>query len=346
MMVNPAVALALVLRSRPSTPAIEEARRISLARQATGQVPTTPRPLRRELSETDLQDARNERGNRRPDTRPSAPPSGSRQPTQVLVFPRRSGAVAARADAGTTERTVAEHRRAEVGHAPERSTASRQRLAIARAAETGDPATVRRRQSAVTSTGQRPDVTSRGVTRREVQESTRAATTGTANPSRAEASKISARSLPTSGGAALNVSPALELADVVPLERPASAVLERGRLAPVPEQTSRSTAAITGTIVGAVLLLVAFSSVGLHGKLAKNQIVLDKIRSEISVAERANQRLRVEVAELQAPQRIVAEAERMGMAPSSEVEFLDASMALVATGGAAPTIPPSESTNR
>ena len=116
----------------------------------------------------------------------------------------------------------------------------------------------------------------------------------------------------------------------------------RARLSAVPVPTgrrNRSGAAITGTVAGAVLLVVAFSSVGLHGNLAKNQLVLDQLRSDISVEEQSNQRLRVEVAELQAPQRIVSEAERMGMAPSTEVVFLNA--VSVSTQPAA-TVPPAD----
>ena len=95
--------------------------------------------------------------------------------------------------------------------------------------------------------------------------------------------------------------------------------------------------------MGSLLLLVAFSSVGLHGKLAKNQLALDKLRADVSIEERSNQTLRVEVAELQAPQRIVAEAERMGMEPSTEVMFLSNATGATAsdTTPMGLTVPPS-----
>ncbi len=125
-------------------------------------------------------------------------------------------------------------------------------------------------------------------------------------------------------------------------ERKAPQISARTRLSTVPTPTkTRSSAAITGVVIGGLLLVVSFSSVGLHGKLAKDQLVLDKLRSDITLEERSNQTLRVEVAELQAPQRIVAEAERMGMEPSTEVVFLQSATAPVVAESdqTAPTIP-------
>ena len=280
LMLSPQVALDLVLRCRPSTPAIEEARRLSLARQALA----ASTAMTESLSVHPTVERSSERAIRRAgyiDTRPSAQRGNLRVSRPSSPGPRPSSPSFSPS-------------------APGPVSSPRMR-----------PATP----------GAQPSVASAGDGRR------------TGFPAPAVASRRAG------AAAALAVVPSF-----IEVERKAPPPSPRTRLSSVPPPSpKRPSAAITGGILGSLLLLVAFSSVGLHGKLAKNQLALDKLRADVSIEERSNQTLRVEVAELQAPQRIVAEAERMGMEPSTEVMFLSNATGATAsdTTPMGLTVPPS-----
>lgn len=351
-MVNPAVALSLVLRSRPSTPAIEEARRISLERQASGTAPGIARMLSNgELAEPlNIRDRSSRSGaDRGVARRNSRGETGSGR----SVTPLRSSSLGRSASAGhassgghaptthpapITHPAPTTHRATALSGTTKSIAASRQNVGSPRTrggttsnpANPVSPANLLRSHAPVTTNRSAMPISSRSL-----------ATGGTSGNDRGSTSRLIATSPasswtgPAMGSAATARAPLPELREHTNDDQ---TVLRKSRLASVPEQTtSRPIAAVTGTVAGVILLVVAFTSVGLHGKLAKNQIVLDQTRVDISVQERANQRLRVEVAELQAPQRIVAEAEKMGMVPSAEVEFLDSSSSSADT---AVTVPP------
>ncbi len=81
------------------------------------------------------------------------------------------------------------------------------------------------------------------------------------------------------------------------------------------------------------LVTVAFAAVFMHASLARTQLGIDKLNIEITQAERMNQRLRVQVATLEAPDRIVSVAQELGLEPPRTVRFLPtaAPIALAAT---------------
>ncbi len=76
-----------------------------------------------------------------------------------------------------------------------------------------------------------------------------------------------------------------------------------------------------------VLLFGVFSSaIALHATLAKNQLLLDEVRVKVTVAERLNQRLRVEVAGLEAPAHVIGKASELGLVPADRVTFVSATV--------------------
>jgi cell division protein FtsL len=81
----------------------------------------------------------------------------------------------------------------------------------------------------------------------------------------------------------------------------------------------RLTAVLAGCFVSAVL----FGLVGVHVMLAQGQFRLDRLNARSAVEEAKYQRLRLEVDQLEAPQRIVATAEgKLGMVPPAAVRYL------------------------
>jgi cell division protein FtsL len=70
-----------------------------------------------------------------------------------------------------------------------------------------------------------------------------------------------------------------------------------------------------------LVLAGAVSAIVMHADLAKNQLVLDQVRREVSAEERTNQRLRVEVAELEAPARLIGAANEIGLVSAERVDY-------------------------
>ena len=77
-------------------------------------------------------------------------------------------------------------------------------------------------------------------------------------------------------------------------------------------------------VLTVMTVVIGFAAVAMHATLAKDQLVLDKGRTSVQQAERANQQLRVQVAELESPERIVAVAASLGMKSPDEVTFMPA----------------------
>jgi cell division protein FtsL len=109
--------------------------------------------------------------------------------------------------------------------------------------------------------------------------------------------------------------------------RPSLRVLSGGKVA----GKTRKKVLIALAVVA--LVTVAFAAVFMHASLARTQLGIDKLNIEITQAERMNQRLRVQVATLEAPDRIVAVAQELGLEPPRTVRFLPtaAPIALAAT---------------
>lgn len=90
---------------------------------------------------------------------------------------------------------------------------------------------------------------------------------------------------------------------------------------------------VLGALIIVALVTIAFAAVFMHASLARTQLGIDKLNVEITQAEHMNQRLRVQVASLEAPDRIVAVAQELGLEPPKIVRFLPtaAPIALAAT---------------
>lgn len=82
----------------------------------------------------------------------------------------------------------------------------------------------------------------------------------------------------------------------------------------------------SSTFLVLVVLGVFGSAIALHATLAKNQLVLDDVRGQVTEAERSNQRLRVQVAELEAPAHVISVANALGLVASDQVNFVAASV--------------------
>jgi len=79
-------------------------------------------------------------------------------------------------------------------------------------------------------------------------------------------------------------------------------------------------------VVGALVGLACaglFAIVGVRVLLAQGQLPVDRLEAEVTDAQAQSQRLRLDVARLESPTRIVAEAQgRLGMVPPATVTFL------------------------
>lgn len=265
LMVSPDVALAMVLRSRPSTPAIEEARRLCFLRRS----PASGRGV--EIGSGDARNAHHLENGTGPGER------------------RARGALK-----DATSR----------GYRPTRAIPFSDGLKVATAQGALRTSSAFARANDVA-----------------VADRTQVGTGGLQNEKRTAAAQ--GRSTGNVGSGA-STALAFDLEELIGESDTSNPKQRRGSVTSVPNQGSvRPVAAFTGAISGMLLLFIAFTSVGLHGRLAKSQLVLDQLHGNILIAERSNQRLRVEVAELEAPQRIVDEAKRMGMTPPGDVVFLN-----------------------
>jgi hypothetical protein len=98
---------------------------------------------------------------------------------------------------------------------------------------------------------------------------------------------------------------------------------------------------------GAGLVVSLFALAAFHAMLASGQAELDRLEQRVGDARARYESLRLDVAELEAPSRIVREAqERLGMVPPPDVTYLSPSRTVadeIAQAAAAdPSPPPSE----
>jgi cell division protein FtsL len=79
---------------------------------------------------------------------------------------------------------------------------------------------------------------------------------------------------------------------------------------------------VAGALVG-LAFAGLFAIVGVRVLLAQGQMPVDRLESQLTAAEAENQRLLLDVARLESPTRIVAEARtRLAMAPPPAVVYL------------------------
>lgn len=143
-----------------------------------------------------------------------------------------------------------------------------------------------------------------------------------------------ARQAPASRGrAAAATAHAPALASVTPLRRPASkparpdlkVVREQARARATVRQRRLRAAMVVGGVMAGMLL---FALAAFHAVLVSNQVRLDDLEASVADAQARYAASRLEVAELEAPERIVAEAQRIGMVTPPDVTYLSPSAAV------------------
>jgi hypothetical protein len=92
--------------------------------------------------------------------------------------------------------------------------------------------------------------------------------------------------------------------------------------------------------LGAVLAFaIAFAVVALQVVLVQGQQRLDELHTDIAGETDTYNQLRLDVAELEAPARIVAAATQLGLVPPPEVVYLTPDGAITVPAGTSPTDP-------
>jgi len=99
-------------------------------------------------------------------------------------------------------------------------------------------------------------------------------------------------------------------------------------------------------VAGALLFAVVLGgNVSVHASTTQGQFDLERLRASARQREAKYQQLRLEVAELQAPDRIAAEARRLGMVEPAKVTYLTPTASTSSDDGSGPTVvdePPAE----
>jgi cell division protein FtsL len=91
----------------------------------------------------------------------------------------------------------------------------------------------------------------------------------------------------------------------------------------VPPRVRRRRARLFGVGVGVLVALGLFGIASLHVVLTQGQFRLDRLQSQADQQQARYEQLRLQVAELESPERIVAVAqERLGMVPPAAVTYL------------------------
>ncbi|MBW3645666.1 MAG: cell division protein FtsL [Actinobacteria bacterium] len=125
-----------------------------------------------------------------------------------------------------------------------------------------------------------------------------------------------------------------------PSARPPLRLVDNARLRlAVRQRRSRRLLVVAAVLVGASLLALAAS----HAMMVSTQVRLDDLDQRVVEAQARHQALRLEVATLEAPDRVVSVAqERLGMAPPDTVTYLQAAAPAESTPEAAPGVASAE----
>lgn len=99
---------------------------------------------------------------------------------------------------------------------------------------------------------------------------------------------------------------------------------ERPELRVVPEPRPRRGVGVVVFLAGVALFASLFGLAVFHAMLVQSQSTLDDLDSEITAARARSEELRLDIAELESPDRILDEARDQGMVPASDVVVLDA----------------------
>jgi cell division protein FtsL len=80
-------------------------------------------------------------------------------------------------------------------------------------------------------------------------------------------------------------------------------------------------------VLGAVFLFAVFGVVVAHVLLTQRQFRLDGLEQKAATEEARYERLRLQVAELEAPDRVIAAAQQLGMVPPATVTYVSSTRA-------------------
>jgi len=123
--------------------------------------------------------------------------------------------------------------------------------------------------------------------------------------------------------------PPAHMAGTVPLAQPEK---DRGqeaperhlRLVPRPSRHRANRRRLAVPVVIGAAAFVSMGLVALHVLIAENQFKLDNLQQQASSQQAGYEKLRLEVAQLESPSRIVSVAERLGMRQPGSVTYLPA----------------------
>lgn len=86
--------------------------------------------------------------------------------------------------------------------------------------------------------------------------------------------------------------------------------------------SSRRQAVRLAAVLGAALFVLLFGVTAFQTRLAQNQLEIDRTDDQISIERERYDQLRLERAELLAPERLMTQAAALGMVPGSSTEFV------------------------
>ena len=123
----------------------------------------------------------------------------------------------------------------------------------------------------------------------------------------------------------------------------APAPAERRHLRVVPEgyvsaRTRRKRARLLVVLTGMAITAALFGVVAFHVVLTQNQLDIQHLRAEADAGSVKQQQLRLQVAQLESPERVVDAAQKLGMVPPATVRYLS-------PDGTAPTPRPTPTTS-
>jgi cell division protein FtsL len=87
-------------------------------------------------------------------------------------------------------------------------------------------------------------------------------------------------------------------------------------------RTRRNRARLLVVLSGMAIAAALFSVVAFHVVLTQNQLDIQHLRAEADAASVRQQQLRLQVAQLESPERVVDAAQNLGMVPPATVRYL------------------------
>ena len=78
-------------------------------------------------------------------------------------------------------------------------------------------------------------------------------------------------------------------------------------------------------VMSAIVVAAVFGVVAAHVVLTQRQFRLEKLEQQATTAQAQYERLRLEVAQLESPARVVAAAQQLGMVPPATITYLASS---------------------